>query len=207
MKCTPEIPRRQRFRAFVLVLSATFALPAWAYDYPLSTQAIRDAYFQGKQEAGLGTDFLAKYTHSIPELKVRPYISRVRIETPFFQVAEHASRVLNYSAQDAVEDFYGKPAMLRMYLEIFYEIDAPLPNSVRINVTQNRKPITTLSDERTAFSPANGEFHEQLHVPNLGEEVTLEFDPAKLDSSTLTIRIDTADGEHTSTELDFQSLR
>jgi len=46
-----------------------------------------------------------------------------------------------------------------------------------------------------------------MRVPNLGEKIVLEFDPAKVDSSTLTIRIETLDGQHTSVEVDFRSLR
>jgi hypothetical protein len=204
MHCTPEIPHRTRFRVFAILLSAALAVTVRAYDYPLSSEAIRDAYFQGRQQVGLGGDFLAKYSRSIPELKVEPYISRVRIETPFFQVAAHAAKALNYSAQDAVKDFYGKRAVVRMYLEICYEVDAPLPNSVRISVTQKNKLIAALSDERTAFFPPSDVY---TRVPNLGEKVALEFDPTKLDSSTLTILIDTPDGQHASSELDLQSLR
>ena len=202
MYATPETPLR--LRVFAVLLSATLALPAWGFDYPLSSQAIREAYFQGKREAGLGKEFLANSSLSIPELKVEPYISRVRIETPFLQVAEHASKVLSYSAQDALKDFYGKPMVLRMYLEICYEVDAPLPSSVKISLTQNNKQLTVLSDERTSFFPPSDVY---MRVPNLGEKIVLEFDPAKVDSSTLTIRIETLDGQHTSVEVDFRSLR
>ncbi len=140
-------------RLVTVALGLLLALPAGAYDFPLSSSAVREAYFLGKQQSGLGTDFLAQYSRLIPELKVAPYISRVRIETPFFQVAEQVSRILNYSAQDAVEDFYGKPAVLRMYLEICYEADAPLPNSVRISVIRKNKPIAALSEKRSPFFP------------------------------------------------------
>jgi hypothetical protein len=185
-------------------LGLLLAMPAGAYDFPLTSSAIRDAYFLGKQQTGLGTDFLAKYSRSIPELKVDPYTSRVRIETPFLQVAEQASQTLNYSAQDAVKDFYGKPAVLRMYLEICYEADAPLPNSVRISVIQKNKPIAALSEKRSAFFPPSDVY---TRVPNLGEKVTLEFDPGKFDSSALTIQIDTPDGQHAECVFDMQAIR
>ena len=185
-------------------LGLLLAMPAGAYDFPLTSSAIRDAYFLGKQQTGLGTDFLAKYSRSIPELKVDPYTSRVRIETPFLQVAEQASQTLNYSAQDAVKDFYGKPAVLRMHLEICYEADAPLPNSVRISVIQKNKPIAALSEKRSAFFPPSDVY---TRVPNLGEKVTLEFDPGKFDSSALTIQIDTPDGQHAECVFDMQAIR
>ncbi len=198
-------PHGTRFiRLLATTLALLLAVPAFAYDFPLSPEAIRDAYFLGRRESGLGTDFLAKYSRSIPELKVDPYISRVRIETPFFQMGEHAGRTLTYSAQDAVKDFYGKPAVLRMYLEICYEADAPLPNSVRISIIQKNKPIAALSEKRSAFFPPSDAY---TRVPNLGEKVTLEFDPARLDSSTLTILIDTPDGQHAESTIDMQSIR
>jgi len=191
-------------RLVTVALGLLLALPAGACDFPLSSSAVREAYFLGKQQTGLGTDFLAQYSRLIPELKVAPYISRVRIETPFFQVAEQVSRILNYSAQDAVEDFYGKPAVLRMYLEICYEADAPLPNSVRISVIQKNKPIAALSEKRSAFFPRSDAYSR---VPNLGEKVTLEFDPGKFDSSALTIQIDTPDGQHAECVFDMQAIR
>lgn len=191
-------------RFLVVALGLLLALPAGAYDFPLTSNAIRDAYFLGKQQSGLGTVFLARYSHSIPELKVDPYTSRVRIETPFFQVAEQVSRTLNYSAQDAVKDFYGKPAVLRMYLEICYEADAPLPNSVRISVIQKNKPIAPLSEKRSAFFPPTDAY---TRVPNLGEKVTLEFDPGKFDSSALTIQIGTPDGQHAEYVFEMQAIR
>jgi len=191
-------------RFLVVALGFLLALPVGAYDFPLSSSAIRDAYFLGKQQTGLGTDFLAQYSRSIPELKVDPYITRVRVETPFFQVAEQASQTLNYSAQDAVEDFYGRPAVLRMHLEICYEADAPLPNSVKISVIQKNKRIAPLSEKRSAFFPPSDVY---TRVPNLGEKVTLEFDPGKFDSSALTILIDTPDGQHAECVFDMQAIR
>ena len=131
-------------------------------------------------------------------------ISRVRVETPFLQVAAAAGKALEYSSQDAVKDYYDKPAVFRMTLEICYKIDAPGPNSVRITVQQNNKQIVPLSDDRTYFFPAT-----DPHTPavNVGEIVKLEFDPRKLDSSTLTILIDTPDDQHAKTEFDLQKLR
>ena len=195
---------KAKFKFLYLFLALAIALPTAAYDFPLSQDAIRDAYFLGKQQNGLGTDFLAKYSRSIPELRVDPYISRVRIETPFFQVAEHAGRALNYSAQDAVKEFYGKPIMFWLYLEICYEVDAPLPNAVKFRLTQKNKAISPLSEERSAFFPPSDPYSQ---VSNLGETIKLELDPAKLDSSTLTILVDTPDGQHAECTFDLQTLR
>ena len=67
----------------------------------------------------MGDDFLSQYRHTIPTLRLSDnLITRVCIETPFLQVAAHAAKTLNYNAQDAVKDFYDKPAVVRMSLEI-----------------------------------------------------------------------------------------
>jgi len=116
----------------------------------------------------------------------------------------YTSRAFNYSAQDAIKDFYDKPAVFRIHLEICYMLDAPLPNAVTITVIQNDKEILPKSEERSAFFPATDPY---TYMPNLGEKVELEFDPHKFDSSTLTIRIDTPDDQHGKTEFDLQSLR
>jgi len=191
-----------RLSAFGLTLLLAF--PVCAYDFPLTSSAIRDAYFLGTRQAGID-DFFAAYTHMVPALSVsKEFVTRVRLETPFTQVVDHVSKALNYSAQDAAKDFYGKPAVFRMYLEICYMLDAPLPSAVKITVTQNDKEILPQSDERTAFFPATDPY---TYMPNIGEKVKLEFDPRKLDSSTLTIRIDTPDDQHAKTEFDLSSLR
>jgi len=153
----------------------------------------------------MGDDFLAHYTHTIPQLRVNDnLITRVRIETPFLQVAEHTSQTLNYNAQDAVKDFYGKPAVFRMTLEICYMLDAPPPNSVRVTILQNDKKIVPRSEDRSAFFPATDPYTPAVDV---GEIVKVEFDPHAFDSSTLTIRIDTPDDQHAKTEFDLQSIR
>jgi hypothetical protein len=187
-----------------LLLGLLMSVSTFAFDYPLTTNAIRDAYFLGRQNTGAGTVFLPQYSRTIPNLAVEPYVSRVQIETPFFQAAQHASAALNYSAQDAVTDFYGKTVKLRIYLEVCYRIDAPLPSALKIRVLQRKKEIPPLSDERTAFFPPSDAYGRP---PNLGEKVTLEFDPSKFDSSTLTVQVDTPEGQRAKIEFEMETLR
>jgi hypothetical protein len=179
------------------------ALPARAYDYPLTPTAIRDAYFLGKRQGGFGTEFLADYRHVIPSLRVEEFISFARIETPFVQVAVQSSRKLNYSAQDAVQDFLGKPLSFRIHLEICYMPNAP-PDAVKIKLIQNRKEIVPTSVERSAFYPPTDPY---TRVPSIGETMNLDVDALKLDGSTLTIHIETPDGRNALIEFDLQSLR
>jgi hypothetical protein len=196
--------RRSPFlKPFALILSLAVALPAMAYDYPLTSTAIRDAYFLGTRQGGLGTEFLADYRHAIPTLRVEEFISFARIETPFVQVAVQSSRKLNYSAQDAVQDFVGKRLSVRIHMEICYMPDAP-PDAVKIELVQNQKEIVPTSLERSAFYPPTDPY---TRVSSIGETIDMEVDASKLDGSTLTIYIETPDGRTTLSEFDLRSLR
>jgi hypothetical protein len=203
MTKTFRVSRHACPQLLAIVLSLAFAPPTPAYDYPLTSTAIRDAYFLGARQGGLGTEFLADYRHAIPTLRVEEFMSFARIETPFVQVAVQSSRKLNYSAQDAVQDFFGKRLSVRIHMEICYMPDAP-PDAVKIKLVQNQKEIVPTSLERCAFYPPTDPY---TRVSSIGETIDMEVDALKLDGSTLTIYIETPDGRTTLSEFDLRSLR
>jgi hypothetical protein len=173
-------------RWFAFLLGLFLALPGGAYDdIPHSTDAIRDAYFLGTRQGGLTDDILAPYAHWVPQLKEGACTSRVRSETPFLQVADHAGKAANYSSQDAVKEFYGKEMVFRVYLDICYKPKAPL-NAIKIKVIQNKKDIIPLSAESSPYIPR---VDELAALPPKGELVHLEFKSSRIDSSTLTFLI------------------
>jgi hypothetical protein len=187
-----------------LLLSFVLALPGFAYDYPLTPSAIRDAYFLGTRQAASSPDFLKQYSRRIAELHQGTCTSEVRIETPFLQIVEYVGSMPNYSSQNAVKEFYDHPMPLRIFLNICYMREAPPPNSIKTKFIQNKKEILPVTDLRSAYAEPLNEYG---NLPPNGERAKLEFDAKKLDSSTLTILIDTPDGQHTETEFDLQSLR
>ena len=186
-----------------VLLAFSLAIPARAYDVPLTESTIRDAYFLGTRQTGLGPDFLANYTREIPNLSLGRYRSFASLETPFTQVAILSSKKLNYSAQDAVKEFLGKPLPFRIHLEICYMVDAP-PDGLTVRIVQNKKALMPASFERSLFFPASDEYSSP---PPIGETIQLEFIADKIDSSTLTILIDTPDGQQAEVVFDLQSLR
>ena len=198
-----KVSLNARLQLLVMILSLAVALPAPAYDYPLTSTAIRDAYFLGTRQGGLGTEFLADYRHAIPSLRVEEFISFARIETPFVQVAVQSSRKLNYSAQDALQDFVGKRLPVRIHMEICYMPDAP-PDAVKIKLVQNQKEIVPTSLERSAFYAPTDPY---TRVSSIGETFDMEVDASRLDGSSLTIYIETPDRRTTLSEFDLRSLR
>jgi len=117
---------RYRWRALAFAASPLMVRGACGYDFPLSESAIRDAYFLGSKGPSQGQAFPGAYTHAVNALKVS-------VETPFAQIAVQASKAVNYSAQDAMKEFLGKPAALRMHLDICYLAGAP-ENAIKIRL-------------------------------------------------------------------------
>jgi len=201
MNCTNF--SRYRWRVLALLMSLLNARGACSYDFPLSETAIRDAYFGGIKGPSQGQAFLGEYTHAVSELKVGACTSAISLETPFAHVAVRASKAANYSAQDALKEFLGKPAVFRMHLDICYPAGAR-ENAVKIVVLQNKKSVRWRSENRSGYYPPSD---ESTQVSNNGERIDLEFPADRIDSSELTIGIDTPDGQHAETVFALGSLR
>jgi hypothetical protein len=186
------------------LVSLGMAWPAVAYDDPLSPSAIRDAYFLGIRQGGLTPRILLPYSRFVSKLHEGGCTTEIRLETPFLQVVAYAAGVPNYSSQDAVKDFYDKPMKFRIFLNICYMRGAPPPNSVKIKVIQNKKEIAPETDTRLAYAePIN----ELSTLPPNGEKAEMEFDAGKIDSSPMTIAIDTPSDQHVLVEFDLEALR
>jgi hypothetical protein len=193
---------RTSFRLPILIFLLTAAmLPALAYEYPLSSTAIREAYFLGtsmRQEGCL----IGAYSHALPELRAGVYTSAARIETPYFQIAKHACETANYSAQDALEAFLSKPpSALRMQLDICFGRKESQP--VKFRITQNDKELAPSSVERTPYFAAGRYGPSQV----IGEHVKLQFEADKIESTPLTVEIEAPDGQHAKTTFDLAKLR
>jgi hypothetical protein len=186
-----------------VLLSFALAIPACAYDVPLTESSIRDAYFLGTRLNGMSPDFLARYTHEIPKLTLGRYHSFASMETPFTQIAVLSSKKLNYSAQDAVKEFLGKPLLFHLHLEICFMLNAPA-GALKVRIIQNKKELLPDTSERSLFFPASDEY---TSPPPIGETMELEFKADKIDSSTLSIIVDTPDGQHAHLDIDLSALR
>jgi hypothetical protein len=74
---------------------------AFAYDHPLTSDAVRQAYFLGQDLKGVNA-YLAPYLKSLPVPSSGPDVAEIELKTPFVQVVEDsAMHSVNYSAQDA----------------------------------------------------------------------------------------------------------
>ncbi|MGA8223002.1 MAG: hypothetical protein WB780_15240 [Candidatus Acidiferrales bacterium] len=202
--------------AFILILAV--ALPALAYEYPLSTDAIRDAYFLGSGQKGRDADFYDQYSQTLGDSKNDPPGSLVTLDTPYLQIAEHSRDAANYHAQDAEKDYFEKPMEFRVNLDVYYKpvnpaasdsskpaADASDPlRGVRIKLMQHKKEIAWRIVESWPDYPFQ---NAQTSAKRDGEHVELACDAAKIDSSVLTIKIDLPDGQHFAPDFDLAEIK
>jgi len=194
---------RVQVTLLVLFLALAIASPALAaYEYPLSSSAIREAYFLGTGPTRGDADFLAQYSHTIAKLTAGSYTSVAKIETPYSQVAERAAETLNYSVDDAVKEFLGKAIDFRMNLDICVKSGAEKP--IQIKVLQHGKEIVPRSAHHSPyFAPQEPD----ISLPRIGEHIQLVFDASRIDASPLVIEIDAGNGQHAENTFDLTTLK
>ena len=196
----------------ILLLAATAAQPLAAFDYPLSSKAIREAYFLGAGDAGKRAEFFGKYTKRFPIPKSGPYVAMIEFETPYVVIAKRVSQnVSNYFAQEAEQEFLGKPAICRVRVQIYFrgtygrQSTQPVTRPRRdytIRLTQGDKEIAS-----TARSSEGLYMSGPTHTV-IGREMDLDYDAEKIDSAApATVEVLTPDGQGIRAEFDLAKLR
>jgi hypothetical protein len=108
-------------RSVATILAAALLLSpsSFAFDTPLSDQAVREAYFLGQRRDEKTAQFLDKYRRHLPVPESGPWISTVEFFTPFAEAVELSrQRSSGYSAQDAAQDYRKNGDRLRLTITI-----------------------------------------------------------------------------------------
>jgi hypothetical protein len=198
--------KTRKYRTFlVILLAAAVALPAFANEYPLSSNAIREAFLLGTGTGSHDADFYSGYWQSLKMPKERAVGSLVTIETPHLYVAEHSRDTPNYTAQEAIKDFLNKPMVFRVYLDVYF--DPPEegdPKPVVVRLIQDKKELASQAITRWPLSRFRD---ENTREESVGEHVQIEFSGDKIKPSNLTIEVDAPDGEHAEATFDMAKIR
>jgi len=103
------------FLAVALLLSPS----SFAFDTPLSDQAVREAYFLGQRRDETMATFLNKYTRFFSPPKTGPDIASVTFFTPFALLVQQSSQhTSGYSAQQAALDHRDQGEFVRIVVQI-----------------------------------------------------------------------------------------
>jgi hypothetical protein len=205
LRCLPVIA----LCSLCLGLVATVAL---ALDYPLSSDAIRDAYFLATGDPGKRAEFFDKYTHRPPKPKTGPAISSIQIQTPFAVIVQDITdHSLNLRAPDAVKRYSGKFAPFRVRVVIDFTPTYPSSastsmqlgrfwNDFHVHLNQG-KEIPSLSVQGKPI------LSTQTQSGYIGAIITANYNPEKIESGPATIVVTGPNDTRAETTFDLSALR
>jgi hypothetical protein len=205
-------------QALIVGLAAAQAFAA--YEYPLTSTSVREAYFLGSRKDEKTSAFLARYTKRLPIPKTGPHIAEIEIDTPYQQVVERA-RVAppGYSSQQAEEEYRNDPNSLRVRVQIHltptYSSQLPNPSGgiqlrpddfwrdFSVRVFQERELAPRAVAGRPIYSAAGSLGDSQL----IGAEIKLEFAADEVASKPIRVEVLAPDGQRVVADFDLDKLR
>jgi hypothetical protein len=214
-------------RCFAL-LSAALLLPcpSFAFETPLSDQAVREAYFLGQRRDESMANFLNRYTQFPPTPDSGPWVYSVTLLTPFALVVKQSSQRSNYSAQQAEKEHNGDNEIISIAIQIYFtpsyasvipkrtgsRSDSPMGLQLRdpdfwkdfrysvFDGDKELKPDSLTGDPVYTCADQGG-------CDLTGATVYLQF-PAKLfTSGSATVEVDPKIADPTSVDFDLDNLR
>ncbi|MFZ3331196.1 MAG: hypothetical protein WA197_11235 [Candidatus Acidiferrales bacterium] len=188
------------------------ALPALAYQCPLWSTDIRDAYFIGARNDDRTAAFFAAYSKHLAAPESGPDVDQVSIDTPYAQVVRRSMGAANYNSVDAVEEFDGRPmnfgVTVRFYFTDTYTpapltrtdgislIPLPYPdfwNDFKVRLIQD-KEIRPKAVRGAPIYPMLTDVDGPPPLP-IGGTIEVDYDPAKIDTADATVEVITPDGQ------------
>jgi hypothetical protein len=205
--------------AALFLACALGAAPLFAFDSPLSEQAIREAYFLGQRNDGTAAKFFEAYRHYFPVPESGPHVSVIELWTPFAQAVDRSrGKRLGYSAQQAERDCRALSDSVRVGVHVRYTptYGPGFPYSpdhvpgatgtwkdFQIQLRAKGKLIRSRSLRYEGERIGNGRYGSKP----IGFTAWLQYDPGDLPSTDVTVEVDTPDGQHVATVFDLDSLR
>lgn len=201
-----------------LLLSASLAIPAFGYVYPLSSTEIRDATLRAQETNSRTIDFLEQYTRSFPD-KNGPYVAAVSVVTPYMEVYRRAGQGVGYTTLDAQQEFLGKPGNFQV--EILIQnvptgFATTLAQGVVLTVPETWRDYevaVTQDSKRLVPSKTTAALMLSDYTPSIagagivGVIVTLNFNPEEVDSAPMDISVTGPNDAQAEATFDLARLR
>ena len=213
--------------AAILIAARLLTPPTFAFDTPLSDQAVREAYFLGQRRDESLVHFLDKYTKRLPPPKTGPHIASITFFTPFALLAQLSSEhSMGYSAQQAALDHRGQQESVKIVVQIrltdTYPAFVPRPTGSRsgsptgfvlrpsdfwkdfdVQVFSEDKEILSLS----STGEPNYSCSDNGGCILTGATIQFEFPAVSFASDTATVQVTPPEGDPISVDFDLVSLR
>jgi hypothetical protein len=211
---------RPRFGLSIFLAVLLIGTPTLAFDDPLTSTSIRDAYMLGNRKDFKTVEFFAHYKYFLPAPETGPHVAAISVETPYGQIVELGEAALNTDIQGAEEEWVGKtfPFIVRVGVDLTDTYPGPppwnprapgmpLPNFERdfdIQLIQNHKKIPLRSTQ--VYLPYSDAVANIYQIS--GAIIELRYDPESIDPyDEATITVHTPDDQHVETSFELGDLR
>lgn len=195
------------------------ALRAIALSYPLSSTAIRDAYFIGNRNDEQTADFLAKYVHPLAMPDKGPYVEDIGIDTPFSEVVQLTQRRTDFYAPEAAQEFRHRRFAFRVFVDIAltdtYQPIGPTEapqdwqwvpdfwNDFKVKLIQDDREIPA---EQVRGGPAYNLGYKEIPMVT-GAHIEVHYDPTKIEAAPVRIVVLAPTGQTFETSFNLAELR
>ena len=217
-----KVKRSLAFVAPLLVISCQ----CFAFESPLSDKTVREAYFLGQRHDDATISALKPYRHNLPAPKSGPYISEIRVLTPYAQVVEASSaQSAGYSAQQAAADYHSHAdtIVVRFHIEFTPSYGYIESSRDRADLAAEKGISIRSEDFWQAFNTGlsqNDQWIEPLSRDGepiysrsedsgamVGAYIWVTFDAHDVASDPVVAEIFTPDGQHVTSTFDLSALR
>jgi hypothetical protein len=193
-----------------------------AYDLPLDSESIREAYFLGRRNDEKTIKFLASYIKRLPSPEKGPHISEISLYTPYAQIVLNSSRNASLdSAQQAEQEYrtLGDTIHIRVVIEFTPTFNAMV--GVRPDKdAAGKEALVRRSDDFWREFQYELRQNKNVIKPRSmggkpiysdsgfsGAEVQLEYDAKSVASEETTFEVSTQDDHHVTAQFDLSELR
>jgi hypothetical protein len=208
--------------ASLLALALAASPAAFAYESPLDSESIREAYFLGRRNDERTVNFFDGYAKHLAIPDKGPYVSFVDLLTPYAQVVAHSqAEISNYSTQQAEHDYESERDKICVNVHIEFTATYTALKDQKSEKDNSRtkgfafRPSDFWRDFRFELRQRD-ELINSLDIQGIplyddgrfeGAEVRLEYDAKEVKSADTSFEVITPDGQHTVVKFDLSKLR
>lgn len=194
----------------------------FAFELPLSDHVLREAYFIGQHHDASTEAALKPYIHHLPVPRSGPYISEIRLLTPYAQVIDVSnSQSTGYSAQQAAADYHTRTdtILVRVRIEFTATYNLLEAENDANSVSAKRGIKIRREDFWRAFQVGLAQKDDWIEPFSIDGEATYSdlgmngaliwiiCDAHDVASELASVEVFAPDGQHVISDFDLASLR
>jgi hypothetical protein len=207
--------------AAVAISAVLLCQPLFAFQIPLSENAVREAYFLGQRNDQKTADLFKLYTVSLPLPNKGPHVSEIRLLTPYAQVVSNsAQHSVGYSAQQAAADYHGRGDTILVQVHIEFTVTFNYEDAVRLaadtagELNRHLDPedfwrgfLYDVRQDEKSLQPSNV-FADPIYSDGLlrGTVVSLEYDATRFQSQPAQVQVTNPTGQKVAADFDLEKL-